>query len=88
MNLNWHLWLVASTAVHAPFDAERLTRFKCQFCSYTAEYQSSMARHERRHTGERPFACTRCSQTFKQKSHLDKHVQKHVQAELQRLMLK
>lgn len=48
----------------------------CEKCDkrYLASY---MKIHLRCHSGERPFSCDVCSQSFKQKSHLLSHVLRH-----------
>ncbi|VVC90826.1 unnamed protein product [Leptidea sinapis] len=61
-------------------------RHACSYCPMRFVQRSNMLRHERRHTGERPyqthsrdtsFACIYCGQTFVQKSKLTYHIRKH-----------
>lgn len=37
---------------------------KCKFCGFVCCSKSSLGIHERRHTGERPYACKYCGRLF------------------------
>lgn len=60
------------------------TRFFCEVCSYVTQSarsgRSDAIRHEKRHTGERPFGCDICQQRFVRKEHLKRHVNRHMLA--------
>lgn len=45
----------------------------CKFCDKSFRYASSLRRHERSHTGDRPFVCKVCKKGFIQTSHLRTH---------------
>ncbi|CAN8001433.1 unnamed protein product, partial [Ixodes hexagonus] len=56
---------------------EKSRLLRCRFCSYTALYHSLLMRHERIHTGDRPYECAVCSKRFVQKTHLENHMRMH-----------
>lgn len=58
-------------------EAVRRRLLRCRFCSYTALYHSLLARHERIHTGDRPYQCPSCSKRFVQKTHMENHLRMH-----------
>jgi uncharacterized Zn-finger protein len=47
--------------------------YHCQYCGKFWRTPSLLQRHILTHTGERPYSCKDCGQTFKQKAHLDSH---------------
>ncbi|KAG0721434.1 Transcription factor E4F1 [Chionoecetes opilio] len=51
--------------------------FPCGFqgCSFAFKTKGSLTRHERRHTGERPFACQHCGRRFRESGSLSRHLQ-------------
>ncbi|XP_045106807.1 transcription factor E4F1-like [Portunus trituberculatus] len=51
--------------------------FHCNFqgCSFSFKTKGSLKRHQRRHTGERPFACQRCGRCFRESGSLTRHQQ-------------
>ncbi|XP_070397438.1 protein krueppel-like isoform X1 [Dermacentor albipictus] len=58
-------------------EAIRSRVLHCRFCNYTALYHSLLLRHERIHTGDRPYQCPSCLKRFVQKSHLETHLRLH-----------
>lgn len=50
---------------------------QCRFCSSTFKSNTDLARHERIHTGEKPFSCTICHKQFNRKGNMEKHVTTH-----------
>lgn len=57
----------------------------CPICGkhFPKKRKSNLQVHLRTHTNERPFKCSTCSRSFKQKAHLEKHQEKscHVLSE-------
>eukprot|EP00049_Salpingoeca_infusionum_P000458 m.40056 g.40056 ORF g.40056 m.40056 type:complete len:307 (-) comp10392_c0_seq1:3532-4452(-) len=53
---------------------------KCRYCSAMFRWPSSLSRHERTHTGEKPHVCPECNKGFSQKAHLKAHMLRHKEA--------
>lgn len=50
----------------------------CVYCGRVFNRHNSLVRHEKLHTGERPFICDICPRRFYRKSHLQDHIIFHI----------
>ncbi|KAK7505835.1 hypothetical protein BaRGS_00003106, partial [Batillaria attramentaria] len=53
--------------------------YRCRFesCNYETTYTKDMHRHERKHTGERPYKCPHCGKNFNRSDKLRVHIRWH-----------
>jgi hypothetical protein len=67
------------TGVRVPRRAngKALWMLKCQYCDYHSDSANNILRHERSHTGEKPFGCTFCPYRSARSDDLNKHMQRH-----------
>lgn len=61
--------LVAKPSLHCRFCDKQFGRYSCK---------TDLENHERKHTGERPFACSHCEWRFAQKGNRDAHERIHL----------
>ena len=50
-----------------------LKEHQCAFCTKLFMWKSDLKKHERVHTGERPYICNRCGRGFTQVQHMYTH---------------
>ena len=57
--------------------AFRIYKFQCSHCDKKFQSSTAMKKHERLHTGEKPYACKVCDYRCSDSSNLRKHERKH-----------
>lgn len=57
-------------------------RYVCTNCPFSTNRKSNIERHQRTHTGEKPFQCPVCLFPFGQRTHLKVHMRNRHQLEL------
>ncbi|XP_078503144.1 uncharacterized protein LOC144761773 [Lissotriton helveticus] len=56
---------------------QKSARYYCNQCPKSFSAKKSVIRHQRTHTGERPFQCTECEKSFIQNGDLIRHQRSH-----------
>uniref|UniRef100_A0A8C6VI24 C2H2-type domain-containing protein n=1 Tax=Naja naja TaxID=35670 RepID=A0A8C6VI24_NAJNA len=54
------------------------TPHQCQYCGKCLSTRIILADHEKLHTGERPYKCHKCTESFIRKPHLFRHLEIHL----------
>ena len=54
-----------------------MSGFKCPECGNDFSTRKRLTKHERTHTGEKPYRCDVCGKSFSQSHHLTKHMRTH-----------
>ncbi|KFQ23176.1 Zinc finger protein 85, partial [Mesitornis unicolor] len=49
----------------------------CEECGRAFTWRSSFTRHQRTHTGEKPYTCPQCGKSFGQSHRLIQHQRTH-----------
>ena len=55
----------------------RVASWRCRYCSYATYSSNNLQRHERAHTGVKPYACPTCAYRSARSDDLAKHVARH-----------
>ena len=62
-----------STPKGKPLSIKKSGRYQCQICHRYLSGKEGLKRHNMIHTGERPFKCSMCDKSFRQRRHLLNH---------------
>ena len=50
----------------------------CRFCNKIFSAPCHVTKHERIHTGEKPYSCEICGKTFAEKGNMKAHLARHM----------